>query len=77
MIIALKKKIGSKLLIVSPECVTVYQGTGVPSADTGGQAFNYFVPIIQLADSSIDFYQVQAYNNWYGVHAGGSLGYLQ
>ncbi len=32
MIIKLKQKIGNKLLIVSPECVTIYQGTSVPSA---------------------------------------------
>ena len=77
MIIKLKKKIGNKLLIVSPEDVTIYQATSVPSADTGGQAFNYFVPIIQLADGYIDLYQPQAYNNWYGGYAGGSLAYLQ
>jgi hypothetical protein len=73
----LKKAIGSKLLIVSPECVAVYQATTVPSADVGGQAFNYFVPIINLADSYIDYYQPQAYNNWYGGLAGGSSAYLK
>jgi hypothetical protein len=30
-----------------------------------------------LADSSIDFYQPQAYNNWYGGYSGGSLAYIQ
>ena len=49
----------------------------MPSADVGGQAWNYFVPIIRLADSSIDFYQVQAYNNWYGGLPGGSVAYLK
>jgi hypothetical protein len=73
LIINLKKSIGSRLLIVSPECVTVYQGTTVPSPDVGGQPFNYFVPIIRLADDYIDLYQPQAYNNWYDGFAGGSL----
>lgn len=77
MIIALKAKIGSKLLIVSPECVTVYGGVPVPSADIGGQAWNYFVAIIKAADSSIDYYQVQAYNNWYGGLQGGSFNYIK
>jgi chitinase len=76
-IIDLKKAIGSKLIIVSPEEIAVYQGTTVPDADVGGQAFNYFVNIVNLADSSIDFYQPQAYNNWYDGETGGSLRYLQ
>jgi chitinase len=73
----LKKALGNKLIIVSPECVAVYQGSAVPDPDVGGNAFNYFVPIINLADSSIDYYQPQAYNNWYGGETGGSLKYLQ
>ena len=77
MIINLKKNIGNKLLIVSPECVAVYQGAPVPNPDDGGQAFNYFVPIIRLADQYIDYYQPQAYNNWYDGFPGGSLKYLQ
>ncbi len=76
-IIALKKALGTKLMVVSPECVTVYQGTPVPSADTAGNPFNYFVPIIQIAGAYIDYYQIQAYNNWYGNFAGGSLDYLK
>lgn len=79
-IIDLKKALstkGRKLLVVSPECVAIYQGAPVPSPDAAGQPFNYFVPIIALADSSIDFYQVQAYNNWYDGFAGGSLQYIQ
>ncbi len=75
-IIQLKTALGSKLLVVSPECVTVYQGVADYSADTAGQAYNYFVNIIRLADDYIDLYQPQAYNNWYDV-AGGTLGYLQ
>jgi chitinase len=76
MLIEMRTFIGNGLLIVSPECVTVYQGSPVVSADVGGQAFNYFVPIIQLADHVIDLYQPQAYNNWYGA-TGGSLEFLK
>jgi chitinase len=76
-IISLKAALGGKLIIVSPEDVAVYQGTTVPDADTGGVAFNYFVPIINLADAAIDFYQPQAYNNWYDGEIGGSLIYLK
>jgi chitinase len=61
----LNKLGGNKLVVVSPECVTVFQGFGIPDADTGSGYYNYFVPIINLADSAIDYYQVQAYNNWY------------
>jgi len=57
--------------------VTVYQGTAVPSADTAGNPFNYFVPIINLADAYIDYYQVQCYNNWYDNFACGTLNYLK
>jgi hypothetical protein len=64
-IIQLKTAIGKKLLIVSPEDVTVYQGTPVPDENIGGQPFNYFVNIIRRADFAIDYYQPQAYNNWY------------
>lgn len=35
------------------------------------------MPIIKLADAYIDYYQVQAYNNWYGGLTGGSLAYLK
>ena len=62
--------------MVSPECVGVYQGVGAYGPDTAGQAYNYFVNIIRLADSSIDLYQVQAYNNWFDV-GGDLLKYLQ
>lgn len=77
MIIDLKSALGSKILIVSPEDITVYQGTTVPDADTAGIYWNYFVPIINLADSSIDFYQPQAYNNWYDSLSAGSIAYLK
>lgn len=75
-IIQLKTALGSKLLVVSPECVAVYQGVADYSADTAGQAYNYFVNIIRLADKYIDFYQPQAYNNWYDV-PGGTLDYIK
>lgn len=76
-IIDLKKALGTKLIIVSPEDVAIYQGTTVPSPDAGGNCFNYFVPIVDLADQYIDYYQPQAYNNWYDGETGGSLRYLQ
>ena len=77
MIIDMRKAIGTdKLLIVSPECVTVYQGIADYGPDTPGQAWNYFVNIIRLADDAIDLYQPQAYNNWYDF-PGGSLNFLK
>lgn len=78
-IIALRTAIGNdKLIIVSPEDVTVIQTVGfVPTPDTPGQPWNYFVPIVNLADYAINFYQPQAYNNGYDSYAGGSVGYLQ
>lgn len=77
MIISLRGALGpNKLIIISPEDVTVMQEFGVPDGDTVTGYYNYFVPIIKLADSAIDYYQPQAYNNWYEVPAG-SLSYLQ
>jgi hypothetical protein len=35
------------------------------------------VHIINEADTAIDYYQPQAYNNWYDGEVGGSLRYLQ
>lgn len=58
--------------------MAVIQTVGfVPTPDTPGQPWNYFVPIVNLADQYIDFYQPQAYNNGYDSFAGGSVGYLQ
>lgn len=76
---SLREAIGpNKLIIVSPEDVTIIQTVGfVPSPDVAGQPWNYFVPIVQIADYFIDFYQPQAYNNGYDSFAGGSVGYLQ
>jgi chitinase len=77
MILSLRGALGTgKLIVVSPEDVTVLQEVAVPNPDAATGYFNYFVPIIQLADSAIDYYQVQAYNNWYQVPAG-SLEYIQ
>lgn len=74
MIIQLKTALtalgGKKLVTASPECVCVYQAMGVPDAETGGGYYNYFVPIINLADKYIDYYQPQAYNNWYEFPSG-------
>lgn len=67
---------GKKIIMASPECVCVYQGVGVPNPDTGAGFSNYFVPIHKLADQCIDFYQPQAYNNWYEFPPG-SLEYLK
>ncbi len=64
-IIKLKTALGSRLLVVSPQCGCVYQCVSVPNVDTGGNYYNYFVPIIRLADAYIDYYQPQAYNDWY------------
>jgi len=67
----------NKLIIVSPEDVAVIQSVSfVPTPDTPGQPWNYFVPIVNLADQYIDFYQPQAYNNGYDSYAGGSVNYL-
>lgn len=63
-------KLGKKLIIVSPEDVAIYQGSPVPDPTKGGNPFNYFVPIVKLAGNSIDYYQPQAYNNWYDGLAG-------
>jgi chitinase len=77
MILALREAIGTaKLIIVSPEDVTVMQEFGVPDADAVTGYYNYFVPIIKLADSAIDYYQPQAYNNWYEMTYG-TVEYLQ
>lgn len=55
----------SKQIIISPEVVGVYQAVAVPSATTGGNAWNYFVPIINASINQIDYVQPQLYNNWY------------
>ncbi len=65
--------LGRKYISLSADCVTIYQGSPVPDFDKSGQAFNYLVPIVQLADTSIDFYHVKAYSNWYDGYDHASL----
>ena len=48
----------------------------VPDASLPDQYYNYLVNIVKTADAYIDYYQVQAYNDWYEF-PGGSLQYLQ
>lgn len=77
MIINLRAALGtSKLIIVSPEDVTVFQEFGVPDPDAATGYYNYFVPIITLADHAIDFYQPQCYNNYFHKTPG-TVEYLQ
>lgn len=64
--------------MVSADDIAIYQGVAVPDPDsTQGLPFNYMVPIIQLADASIDYYHVKAYSNWYDGYDHTSLDYLQ
>ena len=70
-------KLGKKILTVSPEDMTIYQGVPVPDPDAPGYPYNYFVPVINLADHAIDYYQPQAYNNAYHGIEAGSLQYFQ
>ena len=69
--------IGRKFLVLTADCIGIYQGVAVPDADKGGQPFNYLVPIINLADSAIDYYTVKAYSNWYDGYDHTTLQYLQ
>lgn len=50
LIIEVKKKIqqlGNKLLVVSPQCGTIYQGVAVPDPTTnGGNYWNHFVYVV-------------------------------
>ncbi|WP_108649600.1 glycosyl hydrolase family 18 protein [Dongshaea marina] len=57
----------SKLIVVSPENVTVYPDPSipVPSPTQGGSPWNYFVPILKASLSEIDYVQPQMYNNGY------------
>jgi len=50
----------------------------VPDPDsTQGLPFNYLIPVIALADASIDYYHVKAYSNWYDGYEHASLQYMQ
>ena len=51
-----------KLIVVTPECVGVYQGTAV--TNDARNAFNYWVPILNQVINQVDLVQPQAYNNW-------------
>lgn len=62
----LRNELGnSKQIIISPEVVGVYQAVAVPSPSQGGNAWNYFVPVINASINQIDYVQPQLYNNWY------------
>ncbi len=64
--------------MVSADDIAIYQGVAVPDPDTTlGLPFNYMVPVIQLADASIDYYHVKAYSNWYDSYDHTSLEYMQ
>lgn len=75
---ALNAAIGTNLVIISPQCVTVYQGVKrIPTLlGSNPEFWNYMVNVIDEADEYVDYYQVQAYNDWYGQPSG-SLKYLQ
>ncbi len=62
----LRNQLGNnKQIIISPEVVGVYQAVAVPSPSQGGNAWNYFVPVINASINQIDYVQPQLYNNWY------------
>jgi chitinase len=69
--------LGRKYISVSVDCIDVYQGSPVPSPDESGKEFNFMVPVIRLADSAIDFYNVKAYSNWYDGYDHNTVTYLQ
>ncbi len=78
----LRNAIGAnKQIIISPEVVGVYQSAPVPSATTGGNAWNYFIPILNASINQIDYVQPQEYNNWYDTSTMSATylmnGYLQ
>lgn len=66
----------NKVLSITAQCGTVYQGVSVPDPSLPNQYYNHLVYIINTADAYIDFYQVKAYDDWY-EYPGGSLEYLQ
>ncbi|MBK2046231.1 hypothetical protein IB644_06675, partial [Allofrancisella guangzhouensis] len=62
----LRQALGSdKLIVVSPENVTVYPSPTIPVPSTGGTVWNYFVPILNEALDDINYVQPQMYNNNY------------
>lgn len=52
----LRKRLGRKLIVVSPENVTIYPDgySRIPDAETGSGYMNYFVPIINASIDDID-----------------------
>lgn len=80
LIIDLKQQLnllGFKFLVLTADCIAIYQAFPVPDADLSGQSFNYLVPIITLADSAINYYQVKAYSDWYDGYNHTTLTFLQ
>jgi chitinase len=66
------------IIIISPEDVTMIQSVAfVPTLDTPGQPWNYFVPVVNFAGPAIDYYLPQAFGNGYDSYAGASVTYLQ
>jgi chitinase len=69
---------GKRWITLTADCIGVYQGAPVPSPDdTKIQAFNFVVPIIQLADDAIDYYNSKAYSNWYDGYNHTAVEYIQ
>jgi len=68
-----------RLIVVSPENITVYPQAGipVPTPDQGGTPWNYFVPIINAAINDIDYVQPQFYNNPYLGNTPGTADYIE
>ena len=52
----LRKRLGRKLIVVSPENVTIYPDgySRIPDAATGHGYVNYFIPIINASIDDID-----------------------
>lgn len=52
----LRKRLGQKLIVVSPENVTIYPDgySRIPDAATGHGYVNYFIPIINASIDDID-----------------------
>ena len=63
----LREVIGkSKLIMITPEIVGVYQQVAVPDKTTANQPWNFWVPVIKDSIDLIDYVQPQFYNNNYG-----------
>jgi hypothetical protein len=53
----LRKRLGRKLIVVSPENVTIFPDgySRIPDPETGRGYVNYFIPIINASIDDIDF----------------------